>query len=294
MNSLYLIVNISRQGHQKAIKKEEDQILKEPFYLAFIMEIRDIHPGMGLRKIYNQFQPEGIGRDEFVALGLREGFRLQAPNKPFKTTYAVKHNKYSNLLVGKRFTDVNQIWVSDIFYFPLNERHYYGILIMDVYSRRIVGYSMADNMRAENNIEALKKALTFRNVEDYEQKLIHHSDRGSQYISDDYTNTLTDYGIQISVCANVLENAHSERSNGTIKNEYLNRWDIKDAKSLIDLYMPKAIDAYNNRFHNSIKMTPIEYELFLKTIPLEKRIPLDIFTIQRDLENPLQLKLDLK
>lgn len=294
MNSLYLITNISRQGHQKAIKREEQQALKEPFYIAFIMDIREMHPGMGLRKIYNQFQPEGIGRDEFIALGLREGFRLQAPNKPFKTTHAVKHNKYTNLLVGKWFTDVNQIWVSDIFYFPLNDRHYYGILIMDVYSRRIVGYSMADNMRAENNIEALKKALTLRQVENYEQKLIHHSDRGSQYISDDYTNTLENYGIQISVCANVLENAHSERSNGTIKNEYLTNWEIRDGQSLINTFMPRAIEAYNNRLHDSIKMTPIQYETYLKTIPLDKRIPMNIFTIHKDSVNPLQLMLDQK
>jgi putative transposase len=293
MNTLYLIANISRQGHQKAIKNEEQQVLKEPFYIAFIIDVREIHPGMGLRKIYNQFQPEGIGRDEFIALGLREGFRLQAPNKPFKTTHAVKHNKYKNLLIGKWFTDVNQIWVSDIFYFPLIDRHYYGILIMDVYSRRIVGYSMADNMRAENNIVALKKALTLRQIDNYEEKLIHHSDRGSQYISDDYTSTLENFGIQISVCATVLENAHSERSNGTIKNEYLNKWEINDGQSLINIYMPRAIDAYNNRLHDSIKMTPIEYEMYLKTIPLEKRIPMNIFTVGKNSDNSVQLELDL-
>jgi len=69
-------------------------------------------------------------------------------------------------LGGKRFTGVNQVWVSDIFNFPLNNKHYYMVLIMDVYSRKIVGYSVAGNMRAENNINALQTALTLRGIDD--------------------------------------------------------------------------------------------------------------------------------
>ena len=90
---------------------------------------------------------------------------------------------------------------------------------MDVYSRRIVGYSVADHMRAEQNIRALQMALDLRGVKDYDQKLIHHSDKGSQYISDDYTELLNDFGIEISMCNIVYENAHIERVNGIIKNQ---------------------------------------------------------------------------
>ena len=291
MNSLYALNGISKQGHFDALKRAFHIEMKEPCYVGFIASIRDLHPGMGLRKVYEQFSPEGIGRDAFISLGLREGYRLKSLlDKPHRTTYSVKSNRFTNLLGGKRFTDVNQVWVSDIFYFPLNNKHYYVVLIMDVYSRKIVGYSVADNMRAENNINALQTALTLRGINDYKKQLIHHSDRGSQYVSDDYTNLLDDYGIAISMCIDVLENAHSERANGTIKNEYLNRWSITNFDEL-KIKVGQAIDNYNNRLHWSIKTTPNDYEIALKEIPMERRVKMEIFTISQIKENSSQMEL---
>jgi putative transposase len=290
MQLMYCIANISRQGHFEAIKQERILTEKEPFFVGMMEEIRADHPGMGLRKMHEQFAPEGMGRDAWISLGLSAGFRLNEVLNHQKTTIAIKHHKYSNLLVGKQFTDVNQIWVSDIFYFPLNGKHYYGILIMDVYSRKIIGYSIAENMRAENNVKALTMALLNRGITNYSYKLIHHSDRGSQYISNDYTNLLDDYKIQISVCADVLENAHCERVNGTIKNQYLKLWNIKTEQELY-AYMDKAVNNYNNRKHDSLGTTPNNYEDQLKTIPENKRKKLSIFTINKNDLNPLQTEL---
>jgi putative transposase len=250
-----------------------------------------MHPGMGLRKMYEQFEPEGIGRDAFISLGLREGFRLKTMDNPQRTTISIKSNRYKNLLVEKRFTDINQLWVSDLFYFSLEGEHNYVVLIMDVYSRRILGYSISDNMRAENNINALQMALTIRGVKDYKGSLIHHSDRGSQYISNIYTDLLENYGVQISMCSDVLENAHCERVNGTIKNEYLKRWEIKTYREL-QKKVKKAINNYNDRLHYSIKKTPNEYEVYLNSIPLEKREILEIFTIKKTVEDPLQIEIN--
>jgi hypothetical protein len=291
MESLYLSLRISRQAHFKAVKQELSIAQKATLYIGLMVEIRDLHPGMGLRKMYEQFNPEGIGRDSWVSLGLQEGFRLQIKQTPYKTTYPVRLNRYKNLLQGKMFTDVNQVWTSDIFYFQLGDRHYYGVLVMDVYSRKIIGHSIADNMRAENNINALSKALECRGIENYENKLIHHSDRGSQYLSDIYTELLENHKIRLSVCFDVLENAHCERVNGTIKNEYLNKREYKNFKEL-EAGMTRDIEAYNNRKHNTIKMTPNEFELHLSSIPEAKREKLSIFTINKSKQNPLQLELD--
>jgi transposase InsO family protein len=197
-----------------------------------------------------------------------------------------------SLLEGKRFTNVNQLWSSDIFYFGLQGRHYYVVLIMDVYSRRIVGYSLADNLRAENNLLALNMALTLRGIKNYENKLIHHSDRGVQYISNNYTELLTSYGIQISMCIDVLENAHMERANGTIKNDYLNRWNIKNLKELTQK-VPMAVVNYNNRNHQAIGMTPIEFESYVNELDPESRPEIEIFTIKQFVDNPFQLSLNL-
>jgi len=292
MKDLYLLCGISKQGHFQALQKEKLWQEKESLYIGLMYQVRDLHPGMGLRKMYNQFKPEGIGRDAFIALGLGEGFRLSVRANPVRTTYSYKGHRYPNLLIGSRFTDVNQVWSSDITYFPLEGRHYYITLIMDVYSRRIVGYSLADNMRAENNVKALKMALNLRGVQDYDNKLIHHSDKGTQYISADYTNLLEDFGIQISMCQEVLENAHIERANGTIKNEYLHRWDIKNLKDL-KKSLPKAVNNYNERSHNSLEgKTPNQFETFIKDIPNEKRKVLQIFTYEKESRNnPNQITL---
>lgn len=295
---MFLQAAISKQGHAQALRRAKEIKNRESCYIGFIQNIRDIHPGMGLRKIYNQFEPEDIGRDAFIALGLQAGFRLKVISNPARTTFSIKSNRYVNLLEGKRFTDVNQLWTSDITYFWLNafnqSRFYYIVLIMDVYSRRIVGFSVADNMRAENNISALHMALKLRNIENYNGQLIHHSDRGSQYISNDYTNLLEDYGIQISMCSNVLENAHIERVNGTIKNEYLRHWSIQSPYQLKQ-QVKKAVLAYNNRLHNSLGKTPIDFEIFIKELSKSKREILKVFIYNKynqNNENPNQLQLD--
>ncbi len=291
MSALYLLVGISRQGHLQSVRHWEEEMAKEPFFVGLIAELREIHPGMGLRTMHEQFSPAGIGRDAFIALGIRAGFRLRAAENPQITTRSIKNRRYPNLLEGRWFTGVNQLWSSDLFYFSLQGRHYYGVLIMDVYSRRLVGWSMAENMRAENNVLALARALTLRGIANYEDQLIHHSDRGSQYVSDDYTDSLKARGIRISMCKEVLENAHIERANGTIKNDYLARWNIKTEAQLFDR-MEMAVNNYNNRRHRTLKMTPIEFETYVNELSAENKPKMDIFTYKQNVENPFQLKLN--
>ena len=294
MKSVYLLCGISKQAHHQALERAKALEQKEGAYVGFMLEVREMHPGMGLRTMHDHFQPEGIGRDAFIALGLAEGFRLAVVKNHVRTTLSVKNRRYKNLLGGRRFTGVNQVWSSDLFYFSVGGRHYYVVLIMDVYSRRIVGYSVADNMRAENNVAALRMALTLRGVADFEQGLVHHSDRGSQYVSDDYTELLEEYGILISMCNDVYENTHIERANGTIKNDYLNRWDIQDERTLFK-FVTRAVESYNQRPHHSHpkKMTPIAFESYIKELYEEKRTVLEIYTVcNQKSVNPSQLEIN--
>lgn len=293
MKDIYLLCGISKQGHAQALGRVKEERIKEPCYVGLMFEVRDMHPGMGLRAMYEQFCPEGIGRDAFVALGLRQGFRLRAIINPQKTTWSAKSSRYGNLLCGRRFTDVNQLWASDIFYFFLHGKHYYVVLVMDVYSRRIIGYSAADNLRADNNLGALRTALNLRGVDNYQNKLIHHSDRGVQYISNDYTELLESFGIQISMCTDVLENAHIERANGTIKNDYLARWNIQHPEQL-PAFLDRAIAGYNNRVHKSLNgKTPIEFETYVKELSTSQKPVLEVFTFKQNMDNPFQLTLEL-
>lgn len=285
--------DLTKQAHHQAMERLVRQEEKAKTYLGLMIETREIHPGMGLRTMYEMHLPEGIGRDQFIALGLQEGFRLKAVEKFVRTTYSVKSNRYRNLLVGKQFTDVNQVWSSDITYLYCLDRFYYIVMIMDVYSRRIVGYSIADNMRAENTLAALKMALALRGISNYHHRLIHHSDKGSQYVSDIYTDTLQDYGIEISMCDEVYENTHIERLNDTIKNQYLNRRNISNEHQL-KREVAKTMDTYNTkRPHQSLNdMTPIAFEAYLKRTPMEERPIMEIYTSAKiDPQDPNQLNI---
>jgi putative transposase len=297
MNMIYLICNISKQGHHQAIARLKRQLEKQGLYVRLMEEVREMHPGMGLRTMYDMVQPEGIGRDNFIALGLREGFRLQNKEKETRTTYSVKCHQYTNLLIGRRFTGVNQLWSSDITYFHCGGVFYYIVMIMDVYSRRIVGYSLADNMRAENNVEALNMPLTLRGISDYKQQLIHHSDKGSQYASDAYTQALESYGIRISMCDEVYENTHIERINGTVKNQYLERMSIHSYPEL-KKKLKQVIETYNSsRPHQSLnKMAPFAFEQSLKQEPMDKRKKMEIYTAKKDVDSidPGQYLIDFQ
>jgi putative transposase len=165
---------------------------------------------------------------------------------------------------------------------------------MDVYSRRIIGYHISDNMRAENNLAALKMALELRGIDNYGQGLIHHSDKGTQYASDGYTQTLEGYEIKISMCNEVYENTHIERVNDTIKNQYLNRMEVKNKKQL-QTNLNETVRAYNeSRPHQSLqKMTPVEYENHLRTVTEGKGGKMTIYTVKLNSEASESKQLDL-
>jgi putative transposase len=285
MNAVYKLCGITRQAHQQAMQRSLNESEKAHLYVRLMEEVRQEHPGMGLRTMYELLQPDGIGRDAFVSLGLQEGFRLKTVEKYTRTTYSVKSSRYGNLLGNHSFNDVNMLWSSDITYYYFEGQFYYIVLLMDVYSRRVIGYSIADNMRAENNLYALQMALKTRGISHYNNTLIHHSDKGTQYASDAYTDLLDKKGVRISMCKEVYENTHIERLNGTIKNQYLNRWNIHNLKELKSK-LNKTIHNYNHtRPHMSLNgLAPIQFEEKLKRMPLKERFNMTIFTVNTNTE----------
>lgn len=166
--------------------------------------------------MYTVLKPDFIGRDRFIEAFMELGFRLKKKKNYRKTTIASKIY-YPNLIKGKQVNKPSTIWQSDITYIEINGKFYYAVFIIDVYTKKIVGCHVSDTMRAEANMKALQMAL-----KDNAAPLIHHSDRGSQYVYKKYISLLKDNNSQISMALSAQDNAYAERINRTIKEEYLN------------------------------------------------------------------------
>lgn len=184
-------------------------------------------PKAGGKKLYLMLDEElqqnsiNIGRDKFMDIIKRHQMLVVRKKKFVKTTQSFhRFYKYPNIIKGVKIIRPEQVWVSDITYVRVGSRWHYLFLITDAYSKKIMGYYLADNMRAENAVVALQMALKNRKYP--EAKLIHHSDRGFQYCCDEYTDILKHEEIDISMTANgdPYENAIAERVNGILKDEF--------------------------------------------------------------------------
>lgn len=278
LSNIYAVSGISKQNHSQYMKRREEDADIEQLVVNSILEVRNIHIRMGIKKIYALLSPDWIGRDKFIRIGVYNGLVLQAPKNYARTTFSHKSNRFFNMLVNKPISDINKVWVSDITYIRIQDIFYYITLIMDVYSRRILGYSASKDLRAISSCRALELAIKSR-MGHILSDLIHHSDRGVQYISNNYLEMLKDKCIGVSMCDSVYENTHIERVNGIIKNEYLIPLGIKSFKEL-ETELKRAVKNYNEtRPHWSLDcLPPIEYEEKLRTIPLPARKVMYMYT----------------
>ena len=172
-------------------------------------------------------------------------------------TYAV----YPNLARECKPNGINQLWVADITYIRLRESFLYLAVVLDAYSRKVIGWALDDHLRAELAVEALRKALADRSVT---KSLIHHSDRGVQYCAQEYVELLRSYSVRISMSrtGNPYDNALAESFMRTLKCEevYLHTYrDRQDALRHIQEFLD---DIYNcKRLHSSLGyLAPVAYE----------------------------------
>jgi transposase InsO family protein len=170
---------------------------------------------------------------------------------------------YPNLAKTLEVTGINQLWVADITYIQLSKEFVYLAVIIDVFSRRCIGWDLSRNIDTQLTLNALLKSLQTRNKDDL-KNLIHHSDQGVQYASQDYVKYLKDIGIQISMSrkGNPYDNAFAESFMKTLKYEevYLNEYGrFNDALQNIEHFIEEV---YNlKRLHSSIGYkSPIDFE----------------------------------
>lgn len=266
----------TRHAYYDAVWRKENSLIKEDVILQEVINVRKDLPSLGVRKLHHVLQPRlashkiGIGRDYLFDLLAEHRLLIRRRKRNVITTDS-RHwmHKYSNLIKQISVNRPEQVWVSDITYIRMVNQWGYLSLITDAYSRKIMGYNFRNDLSSEGCIVALKMALDNRV---YNDQIIHHSDRGSQYCSHQYVNLLLQNKIAISMTENgdPYENALAERMNGIIKTEfnlYNSQLGFEQTANLIT----KSINAYNQlRPHASCDyMTPDETHL--KSGQLNKR-----------------------
>lgn len=278
LNQLYQVAGITKQGYHQHILRQTIFEEKLSELLVQVDILKTEHPGCGVEKMYFTLKPKFIGRDRFIDIMMNAGYRVKKHKNHIKTTIS-GYYKYPNLIEGSLVLDINQVWQSDITYVQVGSKYYYVVFIIDVYSRRIVGYNASDSLRADSNLKALKMAFKLRKDKELND-LIHHSDRGSQYISKLYTEMLLKKGASISMGLVATDNPYAERINGTIKNEFLKYRNMKNLRDL-KRELTKAVKYYNNkRPHNHLsqRLSPVQFEEYFINLNIQKRPTVIIYT----------------
>ena len=194
---------------------------------------------------------------------LREDNLLCVRKRKFVATTDSNHGRkvYPNLARDLVLSGVDQLWRADITYVRLREEFVFLAVILDAFSRRVIGWALDRNMEDELTLTALRMALAHRSIQ---PGLVHHSDRGSQYASNDYTDLLKSHGIDISMSrkANPWDNAACESFMKTLKYEEVLRneyRDLAEARASIREFLEKV---YNRkRLHSALGyVPPAEFE----------------------------------
>jgi transposase InsO family protein len=240
----------TRHAYYDCLWRKESSLVKEDIILQEVIAVRKNLPRLGTRKLHYVIQNKlashqiAFGRDYLFDL-LSEHKLLVRQRKRKAITTDSRHwmRKYSNLVKGLVTTRPEQVWVSDITYIRLTNQWGYLSLITDAYSRKIMGFSFRQDLAAEGCISALKMALNNRL---YNEPIIHHSDRGSQYCSHNYVDLLLKNKIGISMTENgdPYENALAERVNGIIKTEF-NLYSSSLGFDQTGYQVSKSIESYN-------------------------------------------------
>ena len=232
--------------------------------IASVRAIRTEDPRIGGYKLWlmliGMYGREHVpGRDRFFVMLRRRGLMLPKPKPRHTTNSNHRYRKWKNLIKDFTPMEANQLWVADITYIALADGDVcYLHLITDAYSRKIVGWALADTLKATVSMQALQMAIdqaAAMRGSDTLAGLIHHSDRGVQYCCDAYVSMLKKHGIAISMTEDYkpTDNAIAERFNGILKVESVYPQKQLPTLEHAQRLIPRFINFYNNsRPHMSI------------------------------------------
>ncbi len=243
--------------------------------VELVKKVRSRMPRLGGKKLYHILHPElkklGVGRDKLFDI-LRANYLLIKPKRQYHITTNSHHRfrKHKNLVEHLKVNRPEQVWVSDITYIGTRDKPQYLALVTDSYSKKIVGYDVSNSLSVAGSARALSKAIRSRKYK--ENELIHHSDRGLQYCSNEYQELLNKAKVKCSMTEQYdpYQNATAERINGILKQEFILGRKVSDIE-VMNCLIRESINIYNKeRPHLSCKMNTPEFmhdqsEIVIKT-----------------------------
>ena len=220
MNRLCQITGVSRAGYYRSRRRHESRQASMTLRNQ-IQHIALRWPAYGYRRVHAELVRQGwkVNHKRILRL-MRSDNLLCVRRRKFIFTTDSRHGLpiYPNLIEGLVVTSIDQLWVADITYIRLQLEFVYLAVLLDAFSRRCLGWALQRSLEAVLALKALRMALRHRRPK---PGLVHHSDRGVQYASRDYTAELQQHGIRISMSrtASPYDNAQAESFMKTLKYE---------------------------------------------------------------------------
>lgn len=247
----------------REVKEKADAELRD-----LIEKIQSVHPRSGYRTVGEYLMREGVRVGERRLRRVMRQYGLKAKMKKafvHTTDSNHSHRVYPNLLLGKTIRGLNQAWASDLTYIRIVNGFVYLAVILDLFSRKVIGWSISRNLDADLALNALEMAMRQRKPE---PGCIHHSDRGVQYLCHRYVSLLQEHQFEISNSAkgNPYHNAFVESFMKTLKQEEVYLGNYETYLDVIENVPGFIEDIYNEkRIHSGIKyLTPNELEKKIK------------------------------
>lgn len=277
VNKMCQVLGVSRSGYYGWRSRPTSR--RDLANRELLAEIRRIHRAdcivYGSPRVYQELAARGIQCSENRVARIMRAHKIRAQQGKRLRRPALKTSSVwiaPNVLAGKFQTEgANQVWVADITYISTKKGWLYLAVVMDLYSRRIIGWSMSSRITSKVSLDALQMALLKRNPEP--DTLLHHSDRGIHYANKDYQQLLTQKGVRASMSRRGVcyDNAVMESFFHSLKVERVlsqNYHSQKEARR--DLFEYIEIFYNRKRRHSSLGyVSPVEYE---QTLPKESLI----------------------
>lgn len=245
------LAQVSRAGFYRCFKETEPQAEEMELRTAIQQIFLEHRRRYGYRRVTKELRRRGVvANRKRVQRLMQEDNLLAVQPKAFVTTTNSEHEceVYLNLASRMKLTGINQLWVADITYIRLQGEFVYLAVILDAFSRKVVGWELARNMTCALTKTALERALAMRQPA---PGLVHHSDRGVQYAAREYIELLERQGIipSMSRPANPYDNASCESFMKTLKREEIYASDYRDLEQL-----RQNLEEFIERYYNRIRL----------------------------------------